>query len=175
MKDHKFIYQKPLYISFLPDYDKVNSQLLKAFFREKNGPFSRHSHFELNRFENIYIQESVLPEIEPLKLHILTEAKKILKKNNLKYGFWFNEMNNGDLTVRHNHEEKNELLSCVYYLQIASNCGDLLIYYDDAIERIKPEEGKIIFFRPSLHHEVEENKSKKSRISIAFNFGIMGE
>ena len=68
-------------------------------------------------------------------------------------------------------EEEDELLSCVYYLQTPADCGDLLVHHAGGTERITPTEGQFVFFSPKLAHEVEENRSGKQRLSVAFNFG----
>jgi len=161
----------PLYLGELPDHQRLNQQLIEAFAREQLGPSSRQSHFELGRFENTYIDRSAIPEIEPLIDAARQAAQSILQQDNLKLGFWFNVMAPGERTARHNHEEEDELLSCVYYLQAPAHCGDLLVHHAGGTERIRPREGRFVFFSPKLAHEVEENRSPHQRLSVAFNFG----
>ena len=161
----------PLHIGKLADHSSLNRNLIAAFEREQGGPHSRQSHFEWGRFENSYIARSAIPEIEPLIAAAEQAAHTILQREDLRLGFWFNAMAPGQRTARHNHEEDDELLSCVYYLDTAKDCGDLLVHHAGGTERITPEEGRFVFFSPKLAHEVEENRSPKRRLSVAFNFG----
>ncbi len=161
----------PLYVGTLADHDSLNQSLIAAFEREHHGPHSRQSHFELGRFENSYIDRSAIPEIEPLIAAAEQAAHTILMRQDLKLGFWFNAMEPGQRTARHNHEEEDELLSGVYYLDTADECGDLLVHHAGGTERIAPVAGCFVFFSPKLAHEVEENRSGQRRLSVAFNFG----
>jgi len=163
--------QPPLYLGMLADHASLNSRLIAAFEREQGGPASRQSHFELGRYENSYIRRAAIPEIEPLISAAEEAARSILQRDDLKIGFWFNVMEPGERTARHNHEEEDELLSCVYYLRAPGNCGDLLVHHAGGTERIVPVEGRFVFFSPKLAHEVEENRSATQRLSVAFNFG----
>jgi hypothetical protein len=161
----------PLHLGELSDHEAIDKRLIAAFVREQGGPASHQSHFELGRYENSYIDRTAIPEIEPLIAAAREAAQSILGRTDLKLGFWFNAMQPGDRTARHNHEEEDELLSCVYYLQTAPGCGDLLVHHAGGTERIAPSEGRFVFFSPKLAHEVEENRSGQQRLSVAFNFG----
>lgn len=75
--------------------------------------------------------------------------------------------------------------AATYYVKTPENCGDLIlvdplggqlneIVNDGNVDgakykRLKPEEGKLVFFPGYLLHMVEENKSKETRISISTN------
>jgi uncharacterized protein (TIGR02466 family) len=72
-----------------------------------------------------------------------------------------------------------------YYISAPENCGDLIlidplagqtneIVNDGNVDgakykRLKPEEGKLVFFPGYLLHMVEENKSGQTRISLSTN------
>lgn len=159
----------------MPDYASINVALSQAFAREAQGKHARHSHYELNRYENTYIERLAIPEVEPVCVQALQFAQKILSIKDLKMGFWFNAMQPGDKTARHNHTESDELLSAVYYIATPPNCGDLLIHQKDKTWRITPRAGMLVFFAPQLAHQVEENKSRQQRLSVAFNFGAADE
>ena len=77
----------------------------------------------------------------------------------------------GAITTKHSHDDDDELLSCVYYVAVPDNSGDLIIHTDNENLRINPEEGMFVFFKPDVMHEVTENLSSESRLSIAINFG----
>jgi len=167
----KLLHRPPVHIATLPDREKINRTLLAALERELGGPHVRQSHFELGRHENTYLDAAFIPEIAPVRDAALTAANEILGGTELKYGFWFNIMHPGDRTARHNHQEENELLSCVYYLRAPRDSGDLLLYPAAGAMEITPVEGRFVFFSPKLAHAVAENRSHEKRISVAFNFG----
>jgi len=162
----------PLTIAWLDDFDSLNQSILKAYDREAQGQFSRHSHLELGRYENTYIDISAIPEFQPLADAVKHTAQTLLQQTELKMGFWFNAMQPGDKTARHNHDEEDELLSCVYYITAPQNSGDLLLFDCDETLRVTPEAGKLVLFAPKLAHAVEENRSDQQRLSVAFNFGL---
>lgn len=166
--------QPPLYYATLMPVRSLNATLQSAFERERDGPACRRSHLENGRFENTYIRREAIPEIEPLYDAATRAAREILGIEHLKTGFWFNAMLPGERTARHNHEEDDELLSCVYYLDAPPDCGDLLVHHRDGTVRIRPQAGNFVFFSPRLAHEVEPNRSDRQRLSVAFNFGAAG-
>jgi uncharacterized protein (TIGR02466 family) len=75
--------------------------------------------------------------------------------------------------------------AATYYIKAPENCGDLIlidplagqlneIVNDGNVDgakykRLKPEEGKMVFFPGYLLHMVEENKSGQTRISLSTN------
>jgi hypothetical protein len=123
------------------------------------------------RFENIYVPRQRLPELSALSDFVLAAASQILHKSPLRHGFWFNEMHPGHHTTLHSHEEDDELLSAVCYLQCPENSGRLILHDDDAQIVVTPRPGLVVLFPPDLPHEVEENASRETRLSLAFNFG----
>lgn len=161
----------PVHYLDLPEHAPVNADLLRALERETGGPHMRQSHLELGRYENTYIERAHIPEVEPVLQAALGSAQAILGEDKLRVGFWFNVMRPGDRTARHNHEEDDELLSCVYYLSAPADSGDLLLYPPEGALRITPVEGRLVFFSPKLAHAVAENRSEQTRVSVAFNFG----
>jgi len=72
----------------------------------------------------------------------------------------------------HHHKINNNQISGVLYLQTPLNSGDIF-FVNPMDANIKsfytPSPKSIIFFNSSLLHYVEVNKSKKDRISIAFD------
>jgi len=164
-------HEPPVHFATLPNPDETNRSVLQALKRELSGPDVHHSHYELGRYENTYIPLPAIPEIEPIRTGATLAAQSILQRERLKLGFWFNIMRPGDRTARHNHEEEDELLSCVYYLSAPRGCGDLLLYPAQGEVRITPVEGRFVFFSPKLAHAVDQNRSGQQRVSVAFNFG----
>jgi hypothetical protein len=174
MTSLELTHQPPVHIGEVHNHAALDRTLIAAFDREFGGPHMRQSHLELGRYENTWIERHAIPEIEPLLDLAGEAARRILGRGDLRLGFWFNLMQPGERTARHNHEEDDELLSGVYYLETPPDCGDLVVYHPDGPTRIAPCEGRFVFFAPRLAHAVEENRSGRRRLSVAFNFGLEG-
>jgi hypothetical protein len=132
------------------------------------------SHFFRGRFENIYISEEKIPGLQTILSHIKADAARILQAQagDLKLGFWFNLMQQGDVTLPHSHDDDDELLSGTYYLQVPSGSAALLIHLPQATTKIEPLEGQYVFFHPAVEHEVTQHNSAIARISLGFNLGL---
>jgi hypothetical protein len=161
----------PVYFAEMPDAAVVIPALVAAFEREKDADDIKRTHMFAGRFENIYVPRQRLPELSALSDFVLAAASQILHKSPLRHGFWFNEMHPGHHTTLHSHEEDDELLSAVCYLQCPENSGRLILHDDDAQIVVTPRPGLVVLFPPDLPHEVEENASRETRLSLAFNFG----
>jgi hypothetical protein len=156
----------------LPEWQVVNKQILSEFSRHHSHP-DRQSHFFHGRFENLYLDADRIPSVGVLLDAALESAADILQqpKSSLKCGYWFNLMSPGHVTSWHTHDEDDELLSCVYYLDVPENSGDLKLRLSETVQSITPENGMFVFFSPMLEHAVGENKSGQPRLSLAINFG----
>lgn len=161
----------PVHLARLADAAAVNSTIGAAFRREKDRPEARRTHHFHGRFENIYIERSRLPEIAPAVGLALRCARTVLGHPDLRLGFWFNEMRPGERTSLHSHEELDEQLSAVYYVNAPPESGRLILHDDPATILITPEPGLLVLFPPDVPHEVERNAGTSTRLSIAFNFG----
>ena len=153
----------------------VNEIILAKYKQLNDDDFKEKTHWFNGRYENIYIEENKIPELETIISIALDKAAEILdiKKEKLVFGFWLNEMNAGDVTTAHTHDDDDELLSCVYYIDVPKNSGDLIITENNKVTNLKLNGGDFIFFKPDTLHEVSKNESGQSRLSIAFNFGLM--
>ena len=151
----------------------ANNIILKKYKKLKESDFKEKTHYFNGRYENIYLDVNKIPEIEIISGQAMKNAASLLniKEEKLASGFWLNEMNAGDVTTAHTHDDDDELLSCVYYINVPNNSGDLIIYDNDKKINIKPEAGTFVYFSPDTLHEVAKNESEQSRLSIAFNFG----
>ena len=152
----------------------VNKKVLEKFELLDDDDFKEKTHLFHGRYENIYLEISKIPGLEVIVNASLENAASILKlkKEKLASGFWLNSMAAGDVTTAHTHDDDDELLSCVYYVKVPDNSGDLIITKNNKKTIIKPEEGMFVFFSPDTLHEVSKNESGQSRLSIAFNFGL---
>lgn len=156
-----------------PQADAVNTQLVREYAMAAGKPQVERSHYFSGRYENTYVPQQLVPALDTLRDWVTTEAAALLSRppESIRSGYWFNEMQAGHVTERHNHREDDELLSMVYYIDAPADSGDLLLYQGDSILRFSPEAGMAIFFSPDIDHEVEKNLSGQRRLSIAFNFG----
>jgi hypothetical protein len=157
----------------MPAYEALNQQLKRRFEDLRDAPDTRKTHWFAGRYENIYIRRSLLPEIEPLLVWIQSNAARILElgADQLRLGFWFNEMQPGQATLPHTHDDDDELLSAVYYLDVPPNSGNLVITEDATEVRVRPEPGLCVFFPPVTRHEVTHNLGDRRRLSLACNLG----
>ena len=149
----------------------MNPILIDGFYQYNQLPDVRRTHLFDGRYENIYIDNSHIPELERLIDEAITHASKLINTRQIQTGYWFNYMPPGSVTTAHSHDDYDELLSAVYYISAPPESGDLLIHSVKKTITIKPEAGMFVFFKPDIIHEVTENKSGSDRLSIGFNFG----
>ena len=161
-----------IYTCEIPNVEDLAYSIITGFNRLQESPRTERSHYFGGRYENIYPKREEFPEMEPLIAHVLDCAKRLLNtKQELRLGFWFNQMSPGHSTTLHTHEDMEELLSGVFYLQVPANSGDIVFRLEGTELRFTPEAGQMLLFPPELPHEVEINHSEKVRLSVAFNIG----
>jgi len=152
----------------------VNNAIVKKYQELNDKDFKAKTHLFNGRYENIYLDINKIPELKIVFEQAMGSAASILniKKEQLTSGFWLNEMNPGDVTTAHTHDDDDELLSCVYYVRVPNKSGDLIIFDNKKKNIVTPNEGEFVFFLPTTLHEVSKNESESARLSIAFNFGL---
>lgn len=157
----------------------LNKVITQSFLALHQSPSIRKTHLFGGRYENIYMDDSHIPELSDL-ITVATEyAEQILNKKNIRTGYWFNFMPPGSVTTAHRHDDYDELLSGVYYLDAPENSGNLVLQEKTAtgeLENVEitPQAGLFVFFKPDVVHEVTENRSGENRLSIGMNFGVSG-
>ena len=153
----------------------VNKTILNKYDQLDDEDFKDKTHFFNERYENIYLEANKIHELKVVINSAVKHAAKILnlREEKLACGFWFNVMNSGDVTTAHTHDDDDELLSCVYYLKVPEDSGNLIVSYENKNIEIKPKEGEFVFFSPATLHEVTKNNSQQPRFSLAFNFGLV--
>ena len=163
----------PLQIYELAEYQTINAGLAQAILAFPVDAFSRRSHFFHGRYENLYIDADRLPGLKTILDTVLERAAQILGQatEELRLGFWLNIMNKGDVTSLHSHDDDDELLSAVYYIQVPEGSGLFRLHLDNEIMDVKPFAGRLMFFNPALAHEVGEHHSETPRIAIGINIG----
>ncbi|CAA6827856.1 MAG: Unknown protein [uncultured Thiotrichaceae bacterium] len=156
----------------LKQSDSNNQMIIEQYQQLLSADKAQKTHFFEGRYENIYIDKVLLTSTQNLFSEITTIAQQVIgTKQKLRMGFWFNEMQPGFRTVAHTHDENDELLSGVYYLNVPKRSGDLLLGKGDDQIKIAPKAGDCIFFTPDVIHEVLPNESAEMRLSIGMNFG----
>jgi hypothetical protein len=149
-----------------------NKKITLDFLKYSDSPNTRKSHLFGGRYENIYLNEEQIPALSSLINEATQLAQNILKVEGLRAGYWFNYMPPESTTTLHTHDDDDELLSAVYYVDVPENSGNLIIYQDSEKIEITPKIGDFIFFKPDVQHEVSRNNSPEYRLSIGMNFGI---
>jgi hypothetical protein len=150
-----------------------HASIRQRLFALKDTAQARKSHFFAGRYENIYLERDSIPDLDFILNFALTEASHLLACDpaQLQLGFWFNLMQQGDVTLPHAHDDDDELLSATYYLQIPPDAGKLLLKLPGGVRTIDPVEGSFVFFDPRIEHEVTRHEHVTPRISIGMNFG----
>lgn len=153
--------------------DKLNAGLFDRFMALYGTDRIRQSHHFGGRFENSYIDAADIPDIATLLKVVKRQAGELLDvpADTLKVGFWFNAMEAGHRTAPHHHDENDELLSAVYYVRVPENSGDLVLHDAGRKVSIRPHEGQLVMFSPTLLHEVTANLGSELRLSVAMNIG----
>lgn len=163
-----------IHTGFMPDAIELNQQIMEAYLQLGEQDFLKRTHFFNGRFENLYLQREridaigkVLQQAEQYALNIIQN----FANHQLRSGFWINDMGPGAVTTEHDHDEDDELLSGVYYIQVPPHSGELNIVDLYSHTLITPQAGMFVFFTPSVRHSVSINNSLERRISIGMNFG----
>ncbi len=151
---------------------RLNSTFETGFLNHHENVDVKRTHLFNGRYENIYLTSKHIVELDTLLREACSYAGQLLNIENMQAGCWFNHMPPAAITTLHSHDDDDELLSAVYYVVVPENSGDLIIHTNDGDLRITPEAGMFVFFEPDVAHEVTENLSSESRLSIGINFGL---
>lgn len=162
-----------IHIAFMPGAADINQQILATYLQFDGGDFSRRSHFFGGRFENLYFERESIPAVKQVLEHANTCAAEILKVSrlSLRNGFWINDAGPEQSTTEHDHDDNDEILTGVYYIQVPPESGDLVIVDKHCRTLLSPQPGMFAFFAPNVLHSVSVNRSKERRISMGMNFG----
>lgn len=150
-----------------------NASVIDAMGKLSDDGYSRKTHYFNGRYENLYIDPAVLPGLDFILDQAIRYAAKILgrPKDTVRAGFWLNIMREGDITSRHSHDDNDELLSGVYYLQVPEESGMFRYFSHEGSRSIEPVVGTFLFFHPGLVHEVTRHGAGLPRISMGLNIG----
>jgi len=156
-------------------HSEVNSRICDTLRTRISGGLALGSHYFDGRYENLYLSREQIPEVETILRFAKACASTVLADvdERLGCGFWFNLMQAHDVTGRHSHDDSDELLSGVYYLEIPAGAGNLLLFPEsEETVVIEPVAGRLVLFAPQIAHEVEAGVFCGDRISIGMNFGV---
>ena len=169
-------YRMQCYVADLPDAARINQALFTAYAGLRDDPDLERTHLFAGRYENVYVPEARLPALQPVLAGARRAAADYLQQPdmNLSVGFWINEMGPGHVTLPHTHDDDDELASGVYYVRVPENSGELVLTQGCLVTRVTPAEGRFVLFPPDVVHEVTENRSPETRLSIGMNFGVRG-
>lgn len=161
-------------INFLKEYKKNNSSVVvsnKNGYQTKNIVDNAINQFIFTSAINLIIHNYKFSEKTEFHLHNL----------------WINE--NYKNCWNHVHNHPHSTFSGVYYIKVPPMSGNLIFprtsifniaaftdvtNSDFALNyNISPEEGLMVIFPSELLHYVEPNENDQSRISIAFNIGLI--
>jgi len=170
-----------IYVELL---DTVNSDLIPKIleYKETHPSVSKSNEggwqSDIINFDEI---DWLLPLISETrnKIQNVFDNYGILNEGVFKY--WMNVNEPGNSNVKHRHTDGT--FSGVIYIKVPENSGDIVFHRENmffgslmyitpktkpAIS-LSPQEGGLLLFPCFLDHEVTENKSQDTRISIAFN------
>ncbi|HYA39480.1 MAG TPA: putative 2OG-Fe(II) oxygenase [Candidatus Methylomirabilis sp.] len=114
-----------------------------------------------------------LPEMRVILVAAQRVVARMLERaeESLHVGWWLNVMRPEEITYAHTHDAADELLSGVYYVDVPSNSGRLIMQRDKRREEVEPRAGTFVFLAPDVLHEVTRNDSGRVRVSVGLNFG----
>jgi hypothetical protein len=155
------------------DCDALNATLRARIELLPQKDIVRRHHYLGGRYENLYVAFESIPEIRVILDMATAQAAHILirPKKDLRVGWWLNIMRPGDVTCAHTHDENDEILSGVYYIDVPPDSGKLVLIDGSRREEVWPHAGMFIFFAPEILHEVMHNESGRQQISVGFNLG----
>ena len=155
------------------DCEALNATLRARIELLTESEIFHRNHFLGGRYENLYLVPDAVPEMRLVLDLAIAQAAHILcrAKKELILGWWLNIMQPGDITYPHTHDDADELLSGVYYIEVPPGSGKLLLKYGQQYAEVEPQAGMFVFFPPYVLHEVTRNESDRPRISIGFNVG----
>ena len=166
-------HNSPIHIDFLPEAAEINRQIMDGYRQLREQDFLRRSHYFGGRYENLYLERGTIPVIGRVLEQAQIFASELLQRpeHTLRCGFWLNDMGPGEATTEHDHDDDDELLSGVYYVQVPDNSGELVIVDSHIRSLVTPQAGMFVFFAPTVVHSVSANRSGERRLSIGINFG----
>jgi uncharacterized protein (TIGR02466 family) len=172
-------------VDFVLDEDARKAIESKDYILGHNGTFSD--------FNYRYLDQPMFLNLKnELQKHLDFYAKEVFKYESVEVYItqsWINVNPTKSSHTVHNHS--NSVFSGVYYIDVPEGAPFLQFYspikhmfsiepkewnmHNSATWTIPVCDNDVLIFPSTLEHEVLENKSDKTRLSIAFNSFIKGE
>lgn len=172
-------------VGYLPEIDneKLKANILHAY---NNRKFMAEDTEDI-RYEDIKIE--ILPEVRKLAKCLMDKYEesygrkiKFVPVSDINQVVWAVVHEKNESTNWHGHESPEcyndgAKVSCVYYVDVPENSGDIVFRVDENpyvrkqyLE--KAETSKFIMFDSTLQHCVTKNLSDGKRIIISMNFAF---
>ena len=160
-------------ISECQDGDALNAKLRACIELLLLGDMVHRNHYLGGRYENLYVALESIPEMRVILDLATAQAAHILNrpKKDLRLGWWLNIMYPGDITCAHTHDDDDELLAGVYYIDVPPRSGKLVLQPGTEEVVIAPHASMFVFFSPALMHAVTRHESHRPRLAVGFNVG----
>ena len=185
------IFPSMVWTTLFDDRESFNAQLLQLVYQMRDRDPAGVANTNIRGWQSPNLLQK-WPEFEPINRRILQVCERIAESQNfrpnmvLTHQAWINISPPGASNQIHFHA--NCHFSGVYYISLkAPECGSIF-FRDPRVAsrmftypttrpteftaeeiRMPPEEGRMYVFPGWLEHGVEENRSDRDRVSIAFN------
>lgn len=185
------IFPSMVWTTLFDDRESFNAQLLQLVYQMRDRDPAGVANTNIRGWQSPNLLQK-WPEFEPINRRILQVCERIAESQNFRpnmvysHQAWINISPPGASNQIHFHA--NCHFSGVYYISLkAPECGSIF-FRDPRVAsrmftypttrpteftaeeiRMPPEEGRMYVFPGWLEHGVEENRSDRDRVSIAFN------
>tara|TARA_B100001939_G_C16936471_1_gene616225 strand:+ start:469 stop:1107 length:639 start_codon:yes stop_codon:yes gene_type:complete len=180
--------------SMLPDFEKINAQLLEEILCHKSeepetralsNPGCWRGHRDYRSWP--YIRDFIIHKLKIIHRHYIgigapCTALDDFPNERFEFQFWTNVNEPGSNNIIHSHSKWH--WSGVYYIQ-GRDTGKIAFYSTPYLNQqitrglpfgqsftVEPVDGLLLIFPSYLLHEVLINPSKRQRINLAFNVKI---
>ena len=181
-----------LFVKNIGTPEQLDDLIKQSLWQQKNESYiMRYTNdgcwrnsFQYNNFDWVLdeLQDSVEQAMQYYTKDDPTYASKLKQQGELDLKYWTNINEPGSRNVMHSHQAVQ--YASVFYLQ-AEGTGDVSFYNPAnltenchatapwvSVMSYTPKNGDLVVFPGWVPHDIETNKSNKSRISVAFNISF---
>jgi uncharacterized protein (TIGR02466 family) len=193
MKTNIFkLFSAEIFVKNIGTQEQLTDLIEQSLWYQKNEPYVMRytnngcwrSSFKYNNFDWVYdeLQGVVEEAMQHYAKDDPTYANKLKQQGELDLQHWTNINEPGSRNVVHSHLAVQ--YASVFYLQVEGT-GDICFYNPAnltenchatapwvSVMSYTPKNGDLVVFPGWTPHDIELNKSDKSRISIAFNISF---
>lgn len=174
------------------DINEKEKNILNNFIDKSKFIRTREDQNSCSISEDYYVLDN--EELAPIRNKIALEVNKYIE--HLKYKGEFDFSSSWVTLTKpeeqsHYHTHGNTIFSGIYYFKTVDECGNIVFtnfnktnwginkkeanVYNSSTWEVAPTENRIILFPSDVPHKININKSKFTRISLAFNVIPKGE